>query len=59
MEVVKVHTVISFEQSKWLEKYIGFNTQKRKKAEIGCEKDFYNILKTVFREKPWKMFVIG
>ena len=29
MIVVKVHIVISFKQSRWLEKYINFNTQKR------------------------------
>ena len=33
MEVEKVHTVISFKQSKCLEKYISFNNQKRKKAK--------------------------
>ena len=36
MEVVKVLTVTSFKQSKWLEKYINYNTQKRNKAK----KDF-------------------
>ena len=34
MEMEKVHSVISFKQSKWLEKYISFNTQKRNKAKI-------------------------
>ena len=33
MVVVKIHVVISFKQSKWLEKYINFNTQKRNKAK--------------------------
>ena len=33
MEVEKVYSVISFKQSKWLEKYISFNTQKRNMAE--------------------------
>ena len=28
MEVVKVHTVISFKQSMWLFTFISFNTQK-------------------------------
>ena len=40
MEVVKVHTVISFKQSKWLEKNISFNTQKRNKAKIEFDEDF-------------------
>ena len=33
MVVDKVHNIISFKQSKWLEKYISFNTQKRNKAK--------------------------
>ena len=44
MEVEKVHTVVSFEQSKWLEKLISFNTQKRNNARNEIEKDFYIIL---------------
>ena len=44
MEVVKIQTVISFKQSKWLEKYISFNTQKWNKAKYEFEKDFYNLL---------------
>ena len=39
MIVYKVHTVISFKQSKWLEKYFSFNTQKRNKAKNDFEKD--------------------
>ena len=42
MVVENVHTVISFQQSKWLEKYISFKTQKRNKAKNDCEKGFYN-----------------
>ena len=41
MTVDKVHTVISFKQSKCLEKYISFNTQKGNKAKNEFEKDFY------------------
>ena len=29
MIVDKIHEIISFKQSKWLEKYIDFNAQKR------------------------------
>ena len=36
MIVDKVHELISIRQSKWLEKYINFKTQKRNKAK----KDF-------------------
>ena len=48
MIVDKVHNVISFKQSKWLEKYISFNTQKRKKAKNNSEKDFYKLLNNAF-----------
>ena len=43
MIVEKLHEIISFKQSKWLEKYINFNTQKRKKAENDFEKNFLKI----------------
>ena len=51
MIVDKFHTVFSFRQSKWLEKYISFNTQKRKKAKNDFEKDFYKILNNAFSGK--------
>ena len=51
MIVDKVHTGISFEQSKWLEKYISFNTQNRSKAKNDFEKDFYNLLTNAFYGK--------
>ena len=41
MIVDKIHNIISFRQSRWLEKYISFNTQKRNQAENDFEKDFY------------------
>ena len=40
MVVDKVHEIISFRQSRWLEKYINFNTQKRNQAVNDFEKDF-------------------
>ena len=40
----KVHEILSFKQSKWLESYISFNTQKRNKAKNEFEKDFFKIL---------------
>ena len=33
MTVEKIHEVISFKPSKWLERYINFNTQKRNKTK--------------------------
>ena len=51
MKVEKVHNVTSFKQIRWLEKYISFNTQKRKNARNVFEKDFYNLLIIAFYEK--------
>ena len=51
MTVDKIHEIISFKQSKWLEKYISFNTQKRNKAKKDFEKDFYKLLNNLFHEK--------
>ena len=44
MLVEKIHEIISFKQSKWLESYISFSTQKRNKAKIDFEKDFFKLL---------------
>ena len=46
----KVHSVTSLKQSKWLEKYISFNTQKRNQAVNDFE-DFYKLLKNAFYGK--------
>ena len=51
MIVDKIHDVISFRQSRWLEKYINFNTQKRNKAKNDFEKDFYKLLNNAFYRK--------
>ena len=51
MIIDKVHNLISFKQSKWLEKYISFNTQKRNKARNDFEKDFYKLLDNAFYGK--------
>ena len=51
MVVDKIHEIISFRQSKWLEKYINFNTQKRNKAKNEFEKDFYKLLTNAFYGK--------
>ena len=47
-KINKVHSVISFKQSKWLEIYNDFNTQKRNQAVNDFEKDFYKLLKNAF-----------
>ena len=44
MIVEKVHEIISFKQSSWLEKYNNFKTQKRNRAKNDFEKDFFKLL---------------
>ena len=51
MKIKQVHRVISFKQSKWLEKYIDFNTQKRNQVVNDFEKDFYKLLNNAFYGK--------
>ena len=51
MVVERVHNIISFKQSRWLEKYISFNTQKRNQALNNFEKDFYKLLNIAFYGK--------
>ena len=51
MIVDKVHEIISFKQSKWLENYINSNTQKRNQALNDFEKDFCKLLNNAFYGK--------
>ena len=39
----EVYNIKSFRQSKWLEKYISFDTQERNKAKNDFEKDFLHV----------------
>ena len=51
MIVDKVHEIISFTQSKWLEKFLNFIAQKRNMAKNDFEKDFYKLLNNAFYGK--------
>ena len=51
MIVDKVYDIISFKQSRWIERYINFNTQKRNQAVNDFEKDFYKLLNNAFYGK--------
>ena len=46
MFVDKVHEIISFKQSNWLENFIHFCSQKRNQAVNFFGKDFSKLLKT-------------
>ena len=58
MIVEKIHEIISFKQSIWLEGYISFNTQKRNKAKMISKKTSLNCLLMLLLANFWKMFAI-
>ena len=55
MIVDKVHEIKSFRQSRWLEKYTNFNTQRRNQAVNDFEKDFYKLLNNAFYGKTMEI----
>ncbi|VVC44716.1 DNA polymerase, palm domain [Cinara cedri] len=42
--LIKVHRILKFNQSPWLEKYIELNTTMRRNAENDFEKDFFKLM---------------
>ena len=54
MVVHKVHEIISFKQSKWLEKYISFNTQNRNQGTNNFDQDFYKLVSNALCEKTMR-----
>ena len=54
MVIDKVHEIISFKQSKWLENYINFNTQKRNQAVNDFEEDFCKLRNIAFYGKNYE-----
>ena len=49
--VDKVHEIVSFKQSNWLEKYRNFSTQKTNMAKTDSQKDSHRPLKNAFYGK--------
>jgi hypothetical protein len=44
LKLVKIHKILEFEQSRWLKKYIDFNTAKRQVAKSAFEKDLFKLM---------------
>ena len=44
MKLTKIHTVLKFNQSDWIKKYINFTTEKRMNAANDFEKDFIKLM---------------
>ncbi len=43
LKVTKVHSVVQFQQSKWMQPYIQKNTEYRNLATSDFEKDFWKV----------------
>ena len=55
LKLKKVHRVIDFEQSNWMEPYIMLNSRLRTAANNECEKDFFKLMNNSVLERRWKI----
>ena len=44
MKLKKIHRILKFKQKYWMKPYIDFNTQKRKEATNGADKNHFKLL---------------
>ena len=44
MKLTKIHRVLQFDESLWLENILIFNTKKRKEAKNDIENDYFKLM---------------
>ncbi|MES9881403.1 MAG: C2H2-type zinc finger protein [Sedimenticola sp.] len=60
MEVKQVHRILEFYQRPWMEKYISFNTEMRKKATSTFQKNFYKLMNcSVFGKVSYLLIIFN
>ena len=48
LKIKKIHRVISFDESSWIEPYVRFNTEKRREAKNVFEQDMFKLMLNAF-----------